>query len=206
MQAQTRVLIVEDDYFVAQELVDIVVEAGLEPIGMATDGVAAVDQTRELEPDVVLMDLRMPRLDGIRACQLIQEACPTPVIIITAFESEALTEQATLAGASAYIVKPPKVAEVKRAVKIAMARHREAMVLRQHNKELEAKKGELEDALDEISAVERDLPLCTSCNRVQAPDGTWKAVANYIKARSEVAFSHTICPSCESRYASSARL
>lgn len=202
MAAPIRVLVAEDDYFVAQEIVDVVVKSGLEPVGIASDGVDAVDQTRQLRPDVVLMDLRMPNLDGIRACQLIQEACPTPVVIVTAFESEALTEQATTAGACAYLVKPPRPGDLKRAVTIAMARHREKMVLRDHNRELADKKQDLEEALEEISALENDLPLCTTCSRVEAPDGTWRVVANYIRVRGEVAFSHTICPTCETHYRS----
>jgi DNA-binding NarL/FixJ family response regulator len=105
-----RVLVVDDHAMLREALVELLVHAGFDVAGEAADGADAVALAKQLEPDVVLMDLRMPVLGGLDATRLIKEACPTTqVVLLTAFESPALERQAEEAGCFAYLVKgaPP---------------------------------------------------------------------------------------------------
>jgi DNA-binding NarL/FixJ family response regulator len=105
-----RLLVVDDHQLLRKALVDLLWQAGFEVVGEAGDGVDAVALARQLQPDVVLMDLRMPVLGGLDATRLIKDACPTTqVVLLSAFESPALEQQAEDAGCFAYLVKgvPP---------------------------------------------------------------------------------------------------
>jgi DNA-binding NarL/FixJ family response regulator len=105
-----RLLVVDDHEMLRKALVDLLVQAGFEVVGEGADGADAVAMAKQLEPDVVLMDLRMPVLGGLDATRLIKDACPaTQVVLLTAFESLALQQQAEEAGCFAYLVKgvPP---------------------------------------------------------------------------------------------------
>ena len=105
-----RLLVVDDHRLLRGALVDLLVQAGFEVVGEAADGADAVALAKQLEPDVVLMDLRMPVLGGLDATRLIKDACPDiQVVLLTAFESPALQQQAEEAGCFAYLVKggPP---------------------------------------------------------------------------------------------------
>jgi DNA-binding NarL/FixJ family response regulator len=104
------VLVVDDHAMLREALVDLLVHAGFEVAGQAADGADAVALAKQLQPDVVLMDLRMPVLGGLDATRLIKEACPaTQVVLLTAFDSPALQRQAEDAGCFAFLVKgaPP---------------------------------------------------------------------------------------------------
>jgi two-component system, NarL family, invasion response regulator UvrY len=105
-----RVLVVDDHDMLREALVELLVQAGFDIVGQAADGVDAVALAKQLEPEVVLMDLRMPVLGGLDASRLIKDACPAiQVVLLTAFESPALQQQAEEAGCFAYLVKggPP---------------------------------------------------------------------------------------------------
>jgi DNA-binding NarL/FixJ family response regulator len=105
-----RVLVVDDHAMLREALVELLVHAGFDVAGETADGADAVALAKQLEPDVVLMDLRMPVLGGLDATRLIKDACPaTQVVLLTAFESPALQQQAEEAGCFAYLVKgaPP---------------------------------------------------------------------------------------------------
>ena len=105
-----RVLVVDDHHMLREALVELLVQAGFEVVGEAADGADAVALAKQLEPEVVLMDLRMPVLGGLDATRLIKDARPaTQVVLLTAFDSPALQQQAEDAGCFAYLVKggPP---------------------------------------------------------------------------------------------------
>jgi DNA-binding NarL/FixJ family response regulator len=105
-----RVVVVDDHDLLRSALVDLLCQAGFEVVGEAADGVDAVALAKQLEPDVVLMDLRMPVLGGLDATRLIKDVTPaTQVVLLTAFESPALEQQAEEAGCFAFLVKgvPP---------------------------------------------------------------------------------------------------
>ena len=120
-----RVLVVDDHAMLREALVDLLVHAGFEVAGEAADGADAVALTKQLEPDVVLMDLRMPVLGGLDATRLIKDACPaTQVVLLTAFESPALEQQAEEAGCFAFLVKGGSPGDLRLALHQAVAARR----------------------------------------------------------------------------------
>jgi two-component system, response regulator PdtaR len=120
-----RLLIVDDHDLLRQALVDLLRQAGFDVVGEAADGVDAVALAKRLEPEVVLMDLRMPVLGGLDATRLIKDACPaTQVVLLTAFESPALEQQAEEAGCFAYLVKGAPPGTLRLALHQAVARRR----------------------------------------------------------------------------------
>jgi DNA-binding NarL/FixJ family response regulator len=120
-----RLLVVDDHEMLRAALVDLLVQAGFEIAGEAADGADAVALAKQLEPDVVLMDLRMPVLGGLDATRLIKDACPaTQVVLLTAFDSPALQQQAEDAGCFAYLVKGGPPGDLRLALHQAMAERR----------------------------------------------------------------------------------
>jgi DNA-binding NarL/FixJ family response regulator len=117
-----RLLVADDHPMLRAALVDLLVQAGFEVAGEAADGADAVALAKELAPDVVLMDLRMPVLGGLDATRLIKDACPDiQVVLLTAFESPALQQQAEEAGCFAYLVKGCPPGDLRLALHEAMA-------------------------------------------------------------------------------------
>jgi DNA-binding NarL/FixJ family response regulator len=120
--SRPRLLVVDDHALLRQALVDLLVDAGFEVVATAADGVDAVALTRELEPEVVVMDLRMPVLGGLDATRLIKEALPAvQVVLLTAFESPVLRHQADEAGCFAYLVKGLAPEELRSVLERAVA-------------------------------------------------------------------------------------
>jgi two-component system, NarL family, invasion response regulator UvrY len=120
--SRPRLLVADDHPMLRAALVDLLVQAGFEVAGQAADGADAVALAKELEPDVVLMDLRMPVLGGLDATRLIKDACPDiQVVLLTAFESPALQQQAEEAGCFAYLVKGCPPGDLRLALHEAMA-------------------------------------------------------------------------------------
>ena len=120
--SRPRLLVADDHHMLRTALVDLLVQAGFEVVGEAADGADAVALAKELEPDVVLMDLRMPVLGGLDATRLIKDACPDiQVVLLTAFESPALQQQAEEAGCFAYLVKGCPPGDLRLAMHEAMA-------------------------------------------------------------------------------------
>ncbi len=133
-----RVLIVEDDFMVSAMIRGRVEDTGFTVLGEAQDGLQAIELVQTLHPDVVLMDIEMPRMNGIEATQHISEHDPTPVVILSAFESPELVKKASEVGAGAYLVKPPNARELERGITIALARFKDMQELRQLNQDLDA--------------------------------------------------------------------
>lgn len=139
-----RVLVVEDDYLVSEMIKGSLDDVGYQVIGEAIDGNEAVELTQSLKPDVVLMDIEMPDKNGIEASQEIYERCPTPIVVLTAYETPDLVAQATQAGVGAYLIKPPNTKELERAITIAMARFEDSISLRKLNQTLKTRNEELD--------------------------------------------------------------
>ena len=135
--SSVRVLIVDDDALVSAMIQNHLEALGHTVIGEAANGQQGIELARELQPDVILMDLKMPQMDGIEASRHIQECCPTPVVILTAFESPDLVRDASKAGVGAYLVKPASARELERAITIARARFQDLMELRRLNTALQ---------------------------------------------------------------------
>jgi AmiR/NasT family two-component response regulator len=187
--SRVQVLIVDDDFLVVEAVQEILERLGYAVVGKAANGRQAVEDTRTLRPDVVLMDIKMPEMDGLEAAQQIQDCCPTPVVLLTAHETQELVEQASAAGVGAYLMKPPQAREVARAITIALARFSDLMELRRLN-------AELQDALAQVKTLSGLLPICASCKKVRDDRGYWHQVEVYIRDHSEAKFSHGICPDC----------
>ena len=120
--SRPRLLVVDDHPMLRAALADLLVQAGFEVAGEAADGADAVAMAKELEPDVVLMDLRMPVMGGLDATRLIKDARPDiQVVLLSAFESPALEQQAEEAGCFAYLVKGCPPGDLRLALHEAMA-------------------------------------------------------------------------------------
>jgi signal transduction histidine kinase len=146
MSEKIKVLIAEDDYLIAEEVVRIVKKIGFHIVGVAPNGIKAVDLAQKQKPDIVLMDIKMPRLDGIEAARRISEADDSiAIILLTAHESRDLIEKASETGIAAYLTKPPKAEEIERAVHIALSRQRDLVQSRKLIQELEEHKRQLDE-------------------------------------------------------------
>lgn len=132
----TRVLVAEDEALIRLDLVEMLREEGYDVVGEAGDGQAAVELAIELKPDLVIMDVKMPRRDGIDAASEIAEKRIAPVVILTAFSQRELVERARDAGAMAYLVKPFSISDLVPAVELATSRYKEIAALEREISEM----------------------------------------------------------------------
>ena len=143
-----RVLVAEDEAIIRLDLAEMLQEAGYDVVGQAGDGEQAVAMALELKPDIVIMDVKMPVMDGITAAEQIGKERICPVVMLTAFSQTELVERARDAGVMAYIVKPFTSGDVTPALDIALSRWSEL-------KALEAEVADLGDRLETRKAVDR---------------------------------------------------
>ncbi|MEO6880437.1 MAG: response regulator [Mycobacteriaceae bacterium] len=143
-----RVLVAEDEALIRLDLVELLREEGYDVVGEAEDGQRAVDLAFELRPDLVIMDVKMPRRDGIDAASEIAAARLAPVVILTAFSQRELIERARDAGAMAYLVKPFTVSDLVPAIELATSRFAEMAAL-------EGEVADLTERLETRKIVER---------------------------------------------------
>jgi len=144
----TRVVVAEDEALIRLDLVEMLTEEGYDVVGQAGDGEAAVELTTRLRPDLVVMDVKMPKLDGISAAEKIATDRIAPVVMLTAFSQRELVDRARLAGAMAYVVKPFGKADLIPAIEIARARFAEITAV-------EAEVTDLTERLESRKAVDR---------------------------------------------------
>ena len=130
MTAPKRVLIAEDEALIRLDLSEMLAEEGFDVVGQAVDGEQAVTMATELRPDLVIMDVKMPKKDGIDAAAEIVGEQIAPVVILTAFSQRELIERARDAGAMAYLVKPFSKSDLLPAIELAVARYAETTALR----------------------------------------------------------------------------
>ncbi|SNS48308.1 response regulator receiver and ANTAR domain protein [Geodermatophilus pulveris] len=126
---QVRVLIAEDEALIRLDLKEMLEEEGYTVVAEAGDGQQAVDQATELRPDLVILDIQMPVLDGLSAAEQIASARIAPVIVLTAFSQRELVERARDAGAMAYLVKPFSKDDLVPAIEVARGRFAEMTAL-----------------------------------------------------------------------------
>ena len=143
-----RVLVAEDEALIRLDLVEMLREEGYQVVAEARDGQEAVELTFEHRPDLVIMDVKMPRRDGIDAAAEIAAARLAPVVILTAFSQRELVERARDAGAMAYLVKPFSKADLVPAIELAASRFAEMVAL-------EGEVADLNDRLETRKVVER---------------------------------------------------
>jgi len=143
-----RVLIAEDEALIRLDLKEMLVEEGFEVVAEVADGASAVQLTRELRPDLVILDVKMPVMDGIEAAEKIADERLAAILILTAFSQRDLVEKARRAGAMAYLVKPFQKQDLLPAVEIAAGRFQDMAGL-------EDTVDDLQDRLDARKIVER---------------------------------------------------
>jgi two-component system, response regulator PdtaR len=144
----TRVLVAEDETIIRMDLRGLLEGAGFEVCAEARDGEEAVELARETEPDVALLDVKMPRLDGIEAARRILDERPIPIVMVTAYGERELVSRAVEAGVFGYLVKPFREQDLVPAIHTARARHDELQALR-------AEAESLADALAARKSIER---------------------------------------------------
>jgi response regulator NasT len=144
----TRVLIAEDEALIRLDLKEMLEEEGYSVVAEVGDGQQAVDQAKELLPDLVILDIQMPELDGLSAAEQIASARIAPVIVLTAFSQRELVERARDAGAMAYLVKPFSKNDLVPAIEVARARFAEMQAL-------DGEVRTLEDRLETRKVVEK---------------------------------------------------
>ena len=124
-----RILVAEDEAIIRLDLVEMLREAGYEVVAQATNGVEAVALAKETRPDLAILDVKMPEMDGITAAESIIEIAP--VLMLTAFSQKELVDRARDAGAMAYVVKPFGINDLVPAIEIAISRHAQMVSLTQ---------------------------------------------------------------------------
>ncbi|HEX6233315.1 MAG TPA: response regulator [Jiangellaceae bacterium] len=161
--AAPRVLVAEDESLIRLDLVEMLREEGYDVVGEAGDGAAAVEQAEVLGPDLVVMDVKMPVLDGISAAKKIVEKRIAPVLILTAFSQRDLVERAREAGAMAYLVKPFTKGDLVPAIEMALSRHEEIA-------QLEHEVADLTERLETRKLVDRAKGLLQAKFGLSEPD------------------------------------
>ena len=132
-----RVVIAEDESVNRVDLEEELEQQGYEVVGAAADGEAAVNLTRELHPDVVLMDINMPEMDGIEAAETLTREKLAPVLLFTAYSDDELIERARAAGVVHFVTKPWREKDLKPAIEIALSRFSEFRAMENKVKDLE---------------------------------------------------------------------
>ena len=131
-----KVVIAEDEAIIRLDLKEMLEEEGLSVVGEASDGEAAVRLAREVGPDLVIMDIKMPGMDGLTAAEKIVEEDLAAVLILTAFSQRDLVRRAADAGAMGYLVKPFQKSDLLPAIEVAIARHAELAAVKKESAEL----------------------------------------------------------------------
>jgi len=143
-----RIVIADDEPIILLDLRQMLEELGMSVVGEASDGKQAVEKVRQLKPDLAILDVKMPEMDGIEAARLLHEERLAPVILLTAYSDSELIQRAKQAGVYGYIVKPFKQADLTPAIEVALARYQEA-------RELEQQVDDLKETLETRKIIER---------------------------------------------------
>lgn len=157
-----KVVVAEDEGLIRMDVVASLEEAGLTVVGQAADGEEAIALATSLEPDLVVMDVKMPKLDGISAAEKIS-ALKIPVVLLTAFSDAELVSRAAQAGAMAYVTKPFNPNDLMPAIQIAISRHEELT-------SLEHEIADLSERLETRKLMDRAKGLLQSKMKLSEPD------------------------------------
>jgi response regulator NasT len=158
-----RILLAEDETIIRLDLRDLLERSGFDVVAEARDGEEAVTLAREHRPDLAIMDVKMPRLDGIEAARRILAERPIPIVMLTAYGQDELVSRAVEAGVFGYLVKPFREQDLLPAIRAACARHEELQELREEAESLA-------DALAARKAIERAKGLLMDKERLSEQD------------------------------------
>ena len=147
-RSQRRIIIADDESLIRLDLREMLISLEYDVIAEVGDGRTAVDLAKKLRPDLVIMDIKMPEVDGISAAEELTREKISPVVLLTAYSDQQLVERAKEAGVVGYLVKPFREAELMPVIEVAMARFDEFMAL-------ERELGSMKEALESRKVVER---------------------------------------------------
>lgn len=160
--AKRRVIVAEDESLIRMDIVETLTENGYEVVGEAGDGNKAVELANELKPDLMVMDIKMPNLDGLSAAEKIA-GLKIPVVLLTAFSQQELVARAAEVGAMAFLVKPFTPQDLMPAIEIALSRHQQLVAL-----ELEI--ADLGERLETRKLVERAKSVLSEKMKLTEPE------------------------------------
>jgi len=145
---RTRIIIADDETLIRMDLREMLTHLGYLVVGEVGDGRSAVNLARELRPDIIIMDIKMPDMDGIEAAKILTEEKIAPVLLLSAYSQRDLVVRAREAGVAGYLVKPFREADLAPAIEVALARFQEF-------RELEKQVGDIQVALETRKLVDR---------------------------------------------------
>ncbi len=159
--AKYRILVAEDETLIRMDLVEMLQDAGYEVVAQASNGQEAIDFANEHKPDLAILDVKMPVLDGISAAEKIISV--SPVLMLTAFSQKDLIDRANDAGAMAYVVKPFTINDLLPAIEISISRHRQM-------KSLEAEVADLYERLETRKVIDRAKGILMKALNLSEPE------------------------------------
>ena len=175
MLQKLNILIADDEALIRLDLREMLSDAGHHIVGEAADGAQAVKMARELKPDFIIMDVKMPNMDGLEAAAIIGEENLAPVLLLTAYSQQDIVEKASKAGVSAYLVKPVREEQLFPAMEIAASRFNE---LQEQNKELL----DLKDSLETRKLVDRAKGILMTAHKISEQDA-YRKMQQYSMAK-----------------------
>jgi two-component system, response regulator PdtaR len=156
-----RILVAEDEAIIRLDLVEMLKEAGYDVVAQASNGVEAVALAKEQKPDLAILDVKMPEMDGISAAEQIIDIAP--VLMLTAFSQRELVDRARDAGAMAYVVKPFAIGDLIPAIEIAVSRHTQM-------KALQSEVADLHDRLETRKVIDRAKGILMQALNLSEPE------------------------------------
>ena len=160
-EKKIRILVAEDETLIRLDLVEMLTEAGYEVVAQAENGAVAVDLARLHKPDLAILDVKMPEMDGITAAE--QIITLAPVLMLTAFSQRDLVERARDAGVMAYVVKPFSISDLVPAIEIAISRHTQM-------KSLESEVADLYERLETRKIIDRAKGILMKAMNLSEPE------------------------------------
>jgi response regulator NasT len=185
-----RVVVAEDESLIRMDIVETLKDHGFEVVGEAGDGVRAVELATELKPDLIVMDIKMPNLDGLSAAEKITEL-KIPVVLLTAFSQQELVTRAAEVGAMAFLVKPFTPQDLMPAIEIALSRHQQLIAL-------ESEVSDLAERLETRKLVERAKSVLSEKMKLTEPEAfRWIQKASMDRRLSMADVSRTVLDQLE---------
>ena len=156
-----KILVAEDETIIRLDLVEMLTDAGYEVVAQAENGAIAIEMAKKYQPDLAILDVKMPEVDGITAAEQIISI--SPVLMLTAFSQRELVERARDAGVMAYVVKPFSIGDLVPAIEIAISRHRQM-------KTLEAEVADLYERLETRKTIDRAKGILMKAMNLSEPE------------------------------------